>query len=93
MWREGGDPNQIVKQRGLEQVSDEGAIEKAIDAVIAANADKAADVKQKPKLIGWFAGQVMKATGGKANPAGIHSVIWQQHSHAGRLHPICESSP
>ena len=52
--REGGDPAQIVEKRGLRQVTDTGAIEAAIDAVIAANPDKVTDAKANPKAIGWF---------------------------------------
>jgi aspartyl-tRNA(Asn)/glutamyl-tRNA(Gln) amidotransferase subunit B len=60
----------IVESRGLRQVSDSGAIDQAIDQVLAANADKVAEYKAgKEKLFGFFVGQVMKATGGKANPA------------------------
>lgn len=72
---EGGDPAQIVEQRGLKQVSDTGAIEAAVDEVIAANPDKAADVAGKPKMIGWFVGQVMQKTGGKANPQAVNETL------------------
>jgi aspartyl-tRNA(Asn)/glutamyl-tRNA(Gln) amidotransferase subunit B len=75
VWREGGDPRDIVRARGLEQVSDTGAIESAIEAVIAANPDKVAEAKQKPKMIGWFVGQAMKATGGKANPELVNAIL------------------
>jgi aspartyl-tRNA(Asn)/glutamyl-tRNA(Gln) amidotransferase subunit B len=75
VWREGGDPREIVKARGLEQVSDTSAIETAIDAVIAANPDKVAEAKAKPKMIGWFVGQAMKATGGKANPELVNAIL------------------
>jgi aspartyl-tRNA(Asn)/glutamyl-tRNA(Gln) amidotransferase subunit B len=75
VWAEGGDPRIIVKERGLEQVTDTGAIEKAVDAVIAANPDKVAAAKAKPQLVGWFVGQVMKATGGKANPAVVNAIL------------------
>src|SRR3984957_18354626 len=68
VWTEGGDPETIVIARGLTQVTDTTAIEQAIEAVIAANPDKAEAVKAKPNLAGWFVGQVMKKTGGKANP-------------------------
>lgn len=75
VWREGGDPRDIVKQRGLEQVSDTAAIERAIEDIIAANPEKAAEAKEKPKMIGWFVGQAMKATGGKANPEIVNAIL------------------
>ena len=67
VWTEGGDPAEIVEKRGLKQVTDTGAIEKAVDEIIAANPDKVEQVKAKPTMLGWFVGQVMKQTGGKAN--------------------------
>jgi aspartyl-tRNA(Asn)/glutamyl-tRNA(Gln) amidotransferase subunit B len=69
------DPASVVEKRGLKQVTDAGAIEKAVDAVIAANPDKVADAKANPKAIGWFVGQVMKSTGGKANPAAVNEAL------------------
>ena len=75
VWSEGGDPRVIVESRGLKQVSDTSAIEKAIDAVIAAYPDKVEDVKAKPKMASWFVGQVMKATGGKANPGVVNALL------------------
>ncbi|MGE5547446.1 MAG: Asp-tRNA(Asn)/Glu-tRNA(Gln) amidotransferase subunit GatB [Solirubrobacterales bacterium] len=76
MVQEGKDPATIVAEKGLKQVTDTGAIEKAIDEVMAANPDKVAEVKAgKDKLIGWFVGQVMKATQGKANPAMLNELI------------------
>jgi aspartyl-tRNA(Asn)/glutamyl-tRNA(Gln) amidotransferase subunit B len=75
VWNEGGDPTAIVESRGLKQVSDTAAIEKAIDAVIADNPDKVEEVKAKPKLASWFVGQVMKATGGKANPGVVNELL------------------
>jgi aspartyl-tRNA(Asn)/glutamyl-tRNA(Gln) amidotransferase subunit B len=74
-WNEGGDPAEIVAQRGLRQLTDTTAITKAIDAVIAANPDKVAQAKAKPAMLGWFVGQVMKATGGKANPASVNALL------------------
>src|ERR671939_1363395 len=68
VWAEGGDPRAIVEKRGLKQVTDTGAIEKAVDEIIAKNPDKVEQAKAKPTLLGWFVGQVMKATGGKGNP-------------------------
>jgi aspartyl-tRNA(Asn)/glutamyl-tRNA(Gln) amidotransferase subunit B len=75
VWSEGGDPADIVEKRGLKQVTDTGAIEKAIDAVIAASPDKVADARANPKAIGWFVGQVMKSTGGKANPQAVNELL------------------
>ena len=75
MWAGEGAPAAIVEARGLRQVTDTGAIEAAIDAIIAANPEKAAAVKDKPQALGWFVGQVMKATGGKANPAAVNEIL------------------
>jgi len=75
MLETGDDPGAIVEREGLVQISDVGAIEAAIDALIAANADKVAEVKEKPKAFGWWVGQAMKATGGKANPALVNDVL------------------
>lgn len=75
IWAEGGDPQSVVEARGLKQVTDTGAIEKAVEAVIAANPDKVAAAQAKPQLVGWFVGQVMKTTGGKANPAAVNAIL------------------
>ncbi|MFZ5669263.1 MAG: Asp-tRNA(Asn)/Glu-tRNA(Gln) amidotransferase subunit GatB [Pseudomonadota bacterium] len=75
MWAGEGAPGAIVEARGLVQITDTGAIEAAVDALIAANPDKAAAVKDKPQAIGWFVGQVMKETGGKANPAAVNEIL------------------
>src|SRR5215470_18101600 len=75
VWAEGGDPRQVVEARGLKQVTDTGAIDAAIEAVILANPAKVEEVKAKPKLAGWFVGQVMKQTGGKANPAAVNAAL------------------
>ncbi|MBO0663742.1 Asp-tRNA(Asn)/Glu-tRNA(Gln) amidotransferase subunit GatB [Jiella sp. MQZ9-1] len=75
VWTEGGDPKQLVEARGMKQVTDTGAIEKAVDEVIAANPDKVEQAKAKPSLAGWFVGQVMKATGGKANPQAVNALV------------------
>ena len=75
VWTEGGDPRQVVEARGLKQVTDTGAIDAAIEAVIAANPGKVEEVKAKPKLAAWFVGQVMKQTGGKANPAAVNAAL------------------
>ncbi|MBP7240567.1 Asp-tRNA(Asn)/Glu-tRNA(Gln) amidotransferase subunit GatB [Amaricoccus sp.] len=75
LWTEGGDPAEIVAARGLKQVTDTGAISAAVDEVIAANPDKVAAAKAKPSMAGWFVGQVMKATGGKANPQAVNDLV------------------
>ncbi|KPQ08247.1 MAG: aspartyl-tRNA(Asn) / glutamyl-tRNA(Gln) amidotransferase subunit GatB [Rhodobacteraceae bacterium HLUCCA12] len=75
LWTEGGDPAKIVEERGMKQVTDTGAIEAAVDEIIAANPAQVEKAKQNPKLAGWFVGQVMKATGGKANPAAVNALV------------------
>ncbi|MEM9127236.1 MAG: Asp-tRNA(Asn)/Glu-tRNA(Gln) amidotransferase subunit GatB, partial [Pseudomonadota bacterium] len=72
VYTEGGDPAQIVEDRGMKQVTDTGAIEAALDEIIAANPAQVEKAKVNPKLAGWFVGQVMKATGGKANPKAVN---------------------
>ena len=78
VWTEGGDPRQIVEARGMKQVTDTGAIEKAVDEIIAANPDKVEQVKAKPTMLGWFVGQAMKASGGKANPQALNEILKQK---------------
>ena len=78
LWTEGGDPRELVESRGLRQVTDTGAIEKVVDEVIAANPEKVEQAKAKPTLIGWFVGQVMKASGGKANPQAVNDILKQK---------------
>ncbi len=75
IWNEGGEPRTIVEQRGLKQVTDLSALEKIVDDIVAKNADKVADAKANPKAIGWFVGQVMKASGGKANPQAVNDLL------------------
>jgi aspartyl-tRNA(Asn)/glutamyl-tRNA(Gln) amidotransferase subunit B len=76
VWSEpGGDPRAIVEQRGMKQVTDTGAIEKVVDEIIAKNPDKVADAKSNPKVIGWFVGQVMKSSGGKASPQAVNDIL------------------
>jgi aspartyl-tRNA(Asn)/glutamyl-tRNA(Gln) amidotransferase subunit B len=75
LWTEGGDPAEIVESRGMKQVTDTGAIEKAVDDIIAANPDKVEQAKAKPSMLGWFVGQVMKASGGKANPQAVNEIL------------------
>jgi aspartyl-tRNA(Asn)/glutamyl-tRNA(Gln) amidotransferase subunit B len=75
MWAGEGTPAEIVEKRGLKQVTDTGALEALIDKLIAANPGQAAQVKEKPQAIGWFVGQVMRETGGKANPAAVNELL------------------
>jgi len=75
VYTEGGDPEAIVEERGMKQVTDTGAIEAAVDEVIATNPAQVEKAQQNPKLAGWFVGQVMKATGGKANPAAVDALV------------------
>ncbi|KUL94768.1 glutamyl-tRNA amidotransferase [Bosea sp. WAO] len=75
LWTEGGDPRELVETRGMKQVTDTGAIEKAVDEIIAANPDKVEQVKAKPTMLGWFVGQAMKASGGKANPQALNDIL------------------
>ncbi len=78
VWTEGGDPAAIVDKRGMKQVTDTGAIEKEVDEIIAANPDKVEQAKAKPSMLGWFVGQVMKASGGKANPQAVNEILKQK---------------
>jgi aspartyl-tRNA(Asn)/glutamyl-tRNA(Gln) amidotransferase subunit B len=75
MWAGEGTPAEIVRARGLTQVSDTGALETLIEGLIAANPGQAEAVKAKPQAVGWFVGQVMKATQGKANPAAVNAIL------------------
>jgi aspartyl-tRNA(Asn)/glutamyl-tRNA(Gln) amidotransferase subunit B len=74
-WSEGGDPHAIVEARGLKQVTDLSAIERVVDEIIAKNPEKVQQAKAKPALAGWFVGQVMKASGGKANPKAVNHLL------------------
>jgi aspartyl-tRNA(Asn)/glutamyl-tRNA(Gln) amidotransferase subunit B len=75
VYTEGGDPAAIVEARGMKQVTDTGAIEAIVDEIIAANPDQVEKAKANPKLAGWFTGQVIKASGGKANPAAVTALV------------------
>ncbi len=75
VWNEGGDPRALVEQRGLQQVTDVSAIEALVDDIVGKNPDKLADAKKNPKAIGWFVGQAMKASGGKANPQAVNELL------------------
>jgi aspartyl-tRNA(Asn)/glutamyl-tRNA(Gln) amidotransferase subunit B len=69
------DPRRYVQENNLQQVTDLSALEKLVDDIIAKNPDKVGDAKSNPKAIGWFVGQVMKASGGKANPQAVNDLL------------------
>ncbi|HEU4484843.1 MAG TPA: Asp-tRNA(Asn)/Glu-tRNA(Gln) amidotransferase GatCAB subunit B, partial [Povalibacter sp.] len=76
MWAEGQDADVIIEAKGLKQITDTGAIEKVIDDIMAANPKQLADYRSgKDKLFGFFVGQVMKVTGGKANPGQVNDLL------------------
>ncbi|MEM7301191.1 MAG: Asp-tRNA(Asn)/Glu-tRNA(Gln) amidotransferase subunit GatB [Pseudomonadota bacterium] len=75
IWEEGGDPKEVVTARGMAQVTDVGAIESVVDQIIADNPAQVEKVKDKPNMIGWFVGQVMKSSGGKANPKVVNQLL------------------
>jgi aspartyl-tRNA(Asn)/glutamyl-tRNA(Gln) amidotransferase subunit B len=75
VWNEGGDPRALVESRGMKQVTDLSAIAEVVDGIIAANPDKVAQAKAKPAAMQWFVGQVMKATGGKADPKAVNELL------------------
>ena len=75
VFNEGGNPADIVEARGLKQMSDTGELEKIVDEVIAANPKQVEQLKTKPKTIGWFVGQVMQKTKGKANPQTVNKLL------------------
>ncbi len=75
IWTTGGDPAEVAAANGMKQVTDTGAIETAVDAMIAANPEQVAKAQANPKLAGWFTGQVIKASGGKANPAVVGEMV------------------
>ena len=78
VWNEGGNPSKIVNDRGMKQVTDTNQIETAVDKIMNENPDQVAKAKENPKLAGWFVGQVMKATGGKANQKAVNEIIAQK---------------
>ena len=78
MWESGEAPDQLVAAHGLAQVRDEGAIAEVIDALLKAEPEKWAQVKAKPKALGWFVGQVMQKMGGKANPQAVQKLLRQR---------------
>jgi aspartyl-tRNA(Asn)/glutamyl-tRNA(Gln) amidotransferase subunit B len=75
VWREGGEPGEIIERRGMRQVTDVAAIAALVDEIMARNPDKVAQAKAKPTMVGWFVGQVMKASGGKANPSAVNDLV------------------
>ena len=75
LWTEGGDPVAVASAHGMKQVTDTGALEAAVDAIIAANPAQVEKARANPKLAGWFVGQVIKASGGKANPAAVNDLV------------------
>jgi aspartyl-tRNA(Asn)/glutamyl-tRNA(Gln) amidotransferase subunit B len=76
MWSDGRAADEIIESQGLKQITDSGAIDSVIEAVMAANPQQLADYRAgKDKLFGFFVGQVMKATGGKANPAQLNDLL------------------
>ncbi|WP_407174910.1 Asp-tRNA(Asn)/Glu-tRNA(Gln) amidotransferase subunit GatB [Bradyrhizobium sp. STM 3562] len=75
VWQEGGDPRALVEERGMKQVTDLAAIEKVVDDIIATNPDKVEQARAKPAAIQWFVGQVMKSTGGKADPKAVNALL------------------
>jgi aspartyl-tRNA(Asn)/glutamyl-tRNA(Gln) amidotransferase subunit B len=79
MWESGRDADAIIEEKGLKQITDTGAIERAIDEVMAKNPGQLAEYRAgKDKLFGFFVGQVMKATGGKANPGQLNELLRQK---------------
>ena len=75
LWTKGGIPAEVAAAHGMKQVTDTGAIEAAVDVIIATNPDQVEKAKANPKLAGWFVGQVIKSTGGKANPAAVNALV------------------
>ena len=75
VWNEGGNPSDIVNKRGMKQVTDTTEIEAAVEKIMTENPDQVIKAQANPKLAGWFVGQVMKATGGKANPKAVNEII------------------
>ena len=74
-WNEGGDPTATAQARGMQQVSDLSTIETLVDEILHRNPDKVAQAKTKPAMIGWFVGQVMKSSSGRANPQTVNDLL------------------
>jgi aspartyl-tRNA(Asn)/glutamyl-tRNA(Gln) amidotransferase subunit B len=75
VWHNAGNPRELVEAHGMRQITDVSALEKLVDDIVAGNPDKVADAKTNPKAIGWFVGQVMKASGGRANPQAVNELL------------------
>ena len=75
VWRNGGDPEEIVVRNGMLQVSDISSIKEVVENVIRENPEQVLKLEENPKLVGWFVGQVMKATDGKANPKSVNKLL------------------
>jgi aspartyl-tRNA(Asn)/glutamyl-tRNA(Gln) amidotransferase subunit B len=80
MWSGEGDADAIIEARGLKQITDSGAIEALVDEVLAANAEQVenyrnADASKQPKMLGFFVGQIMKKSQGKANPQQVNALL------------------
>ena len=75
MWESGQSAAEIIEAQGLKQVSDEGELSALVAQIIAANPQQASQARENPRLTGWFVGQVMKATGGQANPALVNKLL------------------
>jgi aspartyl-tRNA(Asn)/glutamyl-tRNA(Gln) amidotransferase subunit B len=75
MWKEGGDPGEVIERLGLRQVTDRSQVQIEIDVLVLKNPDKAEQAKAKPQILGWFVGQVMKRLGGKANPQLVSDML------------------
>jgi aspartyl-tRNA(Asn)/glutamyl-tRNA(Gln) amidotransferase subunit B len=75
MFNTGRQASEIVEEKGLKQITDTGEIETIVDTIIAANPGQAAQARDNPKAIGWFVGQVMKQTGGQANPKAVNELL------------------
>ena len=81
MWAGEGGADEVIEAKGLRQITDSAAIEAIVDKVIEANPTQVADYRAgKDKLIGYFVGQVMKETGGKANPGQVNAILRQKLS-------------
>jgi len=85
VYSDGGDPAEVVRSRGMQQVTDTDIIEAEVVRVIAENPTQVAKAMTNPRLIGWFVGQVMKATGGKANPKAVNEIVSAKIASADRV--------
>jgi aspartyl-tRNA(Asn)/glutamyl-tRNA(Gln) amidotransferase subunit B len=92
VWTEGGEPAEIVEKRGMKQVTDTETIDKAIEEIIAANPDKMRQLNIKPTLLGWFVGQVMKSTQGRANPSAVNELLRSRLDFSSEVIPTANFS-